>query len=122
MDAMNMTDLKPGTYWTNKKGSKTASIILELKQQCSFNCLSIQEYFRNGQRVESFSLEIPDGKLWKAIASGTTIGYKRLLRFPTVNAKSVRIRTNSSRDNPEISEIGLYSLPERLIPVDIQKY
>ncbi len=117
----NMTDSKPGTYWTNKKGSKTASIILELKQQCSFNCLGIQEYFRDGQRVESFSLEIPDGKSWKTVASGTTIGYKRLLRFPTVHAKSVRIRINSSRDNPEISEIGLYSLPERLIPVEIQK-
>ena len=118
----NMTDSKPGTYWTNKKGSKTASMILDLKQQCSFNCLSIQEYFRDGQRVESFSLDIPDGKSWKTVASGTTIGYKRLLRFPSVNTRSVRITINSSRDNPEISEIGLYSLPERLIPVNLQKH
>ena len=112
----NMTDSKPGTYWTNKKGSTSASFIMELKEPSSFNCLSIQEYFRDGQRVDSFSLDIPIGKTWKTVASGTSIGYKRLLRFPRVNTQRLRIKITSSRDNPEISEIGLYSLPDRLIP------
>ena len=119
--AENMVDNKPGTYWTSKKGSNTASFILELQKPSSFNCLSIQENFRHGQRVESFLVEIPEGKTWKIIASGTTIGYKRLLRFPAVQNSSVRIRITSSRDNPEISEIGLYSLPDRLIPVVSEK-
>jgi len=112
----NMIDKKTGTYWTGKKGRSSASFIIELKKLSSFNCLSIVENFRNGQRVESFLVEIPEGKSWKTIASGTTIGYKRLLRFQTVFASKVQIRITASRDNPEISEIGLYSLPERLIP------
>ena len=115
---LNMIDNKAGTYWTGKKGSTQASFIVELRQASSFNCLGISEYFRNGQRVESFVAEIPEGKSWKVIASGTTIGFKRLLRFPSVFSKLVRIRITASRDNPEISEIGLYSLPERLVPGD----
>ena len=117
----NMTDNKPGTYWTNKKGSRSASFIVQLKKPSYFNCLGIREYFRDGQRVESFVVEVPDGKSWKTIASGTTIGYKRLLRFPGVNADMIRFRITSSRDNPEISEIGVFSLPGRLIPLNSQK-
>jgi len=116
-----MTDHKTGTYWTTKKGSTTASFIMELKKASAFNCLGIQENIRHGQRVESFVLEIPEGKSWRVVASGTTIGYKRILRFPEVKASRVRVRISSSRWNPEISEIGLFSLPERLIPVTLQK-
>ena len=119
--AENMTDHNPLTYWTCKKGSTSASFIMELKQISGFNCISIQENIKNGQRVESFLVEIPDGKSWKVIASGTTIGYKRLLRFPRVQAGMARIRITSSRGNPEISEIGLFLIPERLVPVTSQK-
>jgi len=117
----NMIDNNSLTYWTTKKGSNTASFIIELKEQASFNCLGISEFFKDGQRVENFLVEIPEGKSWKIIASGTTIGYKRLLRFPSVFTNILRIRITSARDNPEISEIGLYSLPERLIQVTSQK-
>jgi len=117
----NMIDNNPKTYWTSKKGSTKATFILELQKIYFFNCLKIQEYIRHGQRVESFVVEIPEGKSWKVIASGTTIGYTRLLRFQGVHSNMIRIRILSSRDNPEISEIGLFSLPERLIPVISQK-
>ena len=40
------------------------------------------------------------------MASGTTIGYKRLLRFPPVTARAVRLRILSSRLNPTIAEFG----------------
>ncbi|MCX6286398.1 MAG: discoidin domain-containing protein [Bacteroidetes bacterium] len=116
-----MVDNKAGTYWTGKKGSKAVAFIVELKKPSLFNCLSIAENFRNGQRVESFLVEIPEGKSWTVVASGTTIGYKRLLRFPSVHTNRVRIRLTAARDNPEISEIGLYALPDRLIPVTSPK-
>lgn len=117
----NMTDSKPATYYSIRKNSHQPSFIIELKKQSSFNCILLQENFRNGQRVEEFKIEIPDGKSWKTIVAGTTIGYKRLLRFPTVQSARIRISITSSRDNPEISEIGIFSLPERLIQVSSQK-
>ena len=48
----------------------------------------------------------------KEVASGTTIGYKRLLRFPAVMASRVRLRILASRWSPVISKIGLYKQAE----------
>jgi alpha-L-fucosidase len=72
----------------------------------------LQEEIRVGQRVEKFALEYNDHGQWKEIASGTTIGYKRLIHFPAVTTKAVRLRILSSRLNPTIAEFGLYKLVE----------
>ena len=61
-----------------------------------------------GQRVEKFSFEYLDGSTWKTITSGTTIGYKRLLRFIPVKAQQFKLKIEASRLNPTISELGLY--------------
>lgn len=75
----------------------------------TISILSIQEDIRAGQRVESFVLEYLDGNgVWQIATSGTTIGYKRLLRFDPVTASRFRIRFCSVRDVPVISQIGLY--------------
>jgi alpha-L-fucosidase len=44
-----------------------------------------------GQRIEASEVERWDGRAWVPIASGTTIGYKRLLRFPNVTTDKVRL-------------------------------
>jgi alpha-L-fucosidase len=63
--------------------------------------------------VEKWVLEAPgDGNEWKQVAEGTTIGYKRLVRFAPVTARRVRLRVLSSRLNPVIAKIGLYKLAE----------
>ena len=54
-----------------------------------------------GQRVEQFKLEAWDGQAWKEFAKATTIGYKRLLRFPAVTASKVRLTILDARDSPD---------------------
>lgn len=104
-------DGKDNTYW--KMSSKTAPYVLEFKmdQAKKFDVLSLQENLAMGQRVESFTLEYKVGEDWKKITEGSTIGYKRLLRFPAVTAKEVRLTILSSRLQPAIAEIGLYLRP-----------
>jgi len=64
-----------------------------------------------GQRVEKFSLEVKDAKgNWKKVTEGTTVGHKRLLKFPVETAKEVRLIISEVRAVPAISEIGLYRL------------
>ncbi|KAL5541648.1 hypothetical protein UlMin_009358 [Ulmus minor] len=42
-----------------------------------------------GQRIIEFHLEILDAdEKWKNVANGTTVGYQRLLQFPTVKSES----------------------------------
>jgi alpha-L-fucosidase len=90
----------------------TMMIELMLKGEKTFDVLSLQEDIRVGQRVEQFVFEVEDHGNWVQVASGTTIGYKRLLRFPPVTVRRARLRILSSRLNPVIERIGLYKLAE----------
>lgn len=96
------------TYWTTKGKDSTSVIELDLKTTSTFDVISLQENITVGQRVERFNLEYWDGQAWKMAAKGTTIGYKRLIKFDPVTAKKVRLNIESSRLNPTISQFGLY--------------
>jgi alpha-L-fucosidase len=82
-----------------------------LRQKSTFNSLMLQEYIALGQRVESFAVEQWDGRAWVPIASGTTIGYKRLLRFSPVTADSIRIHIRHAKASPTIFRIGVFVHP-----------
>jgi alpha-L-fucosidase len=107
-----LVDGNKDTYLTTMGMDTSATIDILLKEEKTFDVLSLQEEIRVGQRVERFVLEAREGKKWKEVASGTTIGYKRLIRFPAVTARELRLRILSSRLNPAIAEFGLYKLAE----------
>ncbi len=101
-------DSKYQTYFTTKGNDSTTVITIELVKQQTFNVLLLQENIAVGQCIEKFVLDFFDGKEWKKITEGTTVGYKRLLRFEPVIANKLRLMIQSSRLNPTIAEIGIY--------------
>ncbi|MCX6567419.1 MAG: alpha-L-fucosidase [Candidatus Aminicenantes bacterium] len=107
----NILDDDPDTFWTTPEGGEKAEIEIDLSAPAEFDRLVLQEYIRAGQRVEGFSLDIEDGGAWKPLARGTTIGFKRILRFPPVSARKVRLVVEKSRTNPMLSSFGLYRSP-----------
>ena len=70
-----------------------------------------QELIRLGQRVKSFTVEAWVDNAWKEVAKGTTVGYKRIIRFPSLNTSKVRFTINASKACPLISNIGIYNAP-----------
>jgi len=70
----------------------------------------LQENIAEGQRVESFRLEAESGGAWKEFAKGTTVGFKRLLRFPEVKAPKVRLTIVEARTIPTFSRLGLFKM------------
>ncbi len=107
-DASMAVDGDGATYWTPADGTIQASLEIDLGQPTAFDCAMVQEMIATGQRVERFKLEAWDGQTWKPIAEATTIGHKRLLRFPEVTASKVRLTILDSRDTPTIREFGLF--------------
>jgi len=108
--ALAMDDNKD-TYWATDDNETTASITIDLGKPTLFNRFLAQEYIRLGQRVKSFTVEaLVDGK-WKEVAKATTIGYKRIIRFPSVKATKVRFTITDSKSCPVISNIGIYNAP-----------
>ncbi len=104
-------DGKYSTYWTTDGKDTTATITFNLKKRTTFDVLLLQEEITVGQRIEKFELDYWTDNSWKQVITGTTVGYKRLLRFQPVTAKKVRLKIISSRLNPTIAEFGLYKRP-----------
>ena len=109
--AKAMTDDSWDTYWATADGVTSATITFDFKKPQLMNRIMLQEYIPLGQRVKKFAVEYLDGKTWRSVEQGeetTTIGYKRLLRFRTVEAKSVRVRIIDSRGPICLNNVGIY--------------
>lgn len=103
-----MLDGREATHFTTQSNDTSTVIKFNLKGEKTFNILLLQENIRIGQRIEKFLLEYEENGIWKKAAEGTTVGYKRLLRFQPVTSRKVRLTILSSRLNPTISEFGLF--------------
>ncbi len=104
----NTIDGDAGTYWSTDDSVRSASLVYDLKSPANFNCIMLREFIPLGQRAESFLVEAWKDGMWDSIAGGTTIGHKRLLRVPDMQAQRIRISITRSRACPLISEVGLY--------------
>ena len=109
------------TYWSTPEGVTTATLDITLKGLQRLNRLMLQEYIPLGQRVERFAVEYLDGKNWvslKVNEATTTIGYKRLLRFKTIQTKRLRIHFEKARGPLCINGLGAYYAPNALEKYD----
>ncbi|NLG50803.1 MAG: alpha-L-fucosidase [Chloroflexi bacterium] len=101
-------DGDPRTYWTTDPDVTQASIEFDLGQPATFSRMLLQEHVAVGQRVAEYSLEAWDGADWAEVVRGTTIGYKKLDRFPATTTNRVRLNILSARDCPTLQAFGLY--------------
>jgi alpha-L-fucosidase len=113
-DAVNAIDNNKETYWATDDAITNASLTIDFDKPTRFNRFLAQEYILLGQRVKAFTIEALINGNWKEITKGTTIGYKRILRFPTVTATQLRITITDSKASPVISNIAVYNAPQLL--------
>lgn len=72
------------------------------------NTFLIQEDIAKGQRVENFLVEAYSNGSWRHVAEGTTVGYKRLIRFSDTKAEKIRVTVRSARGKANILKVGLF--------------
>lgn len=109
--ASALTDDNFDTYWATEDGVTTADIEFSFDTPTWMNRMMLQEYIPLGQRVKAFVVEYLDKDTWlpvKLNEETTTIGYKRLLRFETVETKGMRIRITDARGPLCLSNVGVY--------------
>ncbi|MGJ7029659.1 alpha-L-fucosidase [Niabella hirudinis] len=106
-----LTDNNPETYWAAKDGTQGAIVEFELNGTKTINCLVLQEYIALGQRISGFTVEyLADGQ-WKQAARGSTIGYKKIVRFAPCSTGKIRLRLEAMA-SPLLSEAAAYEIPE----------
>ncbi|EJX06068.1 coagulation factor 5/8 type domain protein [gut metagenome] len=91
--------------WNPQSGD---SKVLKVNKNALVNTLMLQEDITKGQRVEDFLVEgYIDGQ-WTMLAEGTTIGYKRLVRFAPCQPEQIRVTVRSCRGIANLLKSGLY--------------
>ena len=96
---------KGSQEWTAQVGESKE---YDVKPGAMVNTFLIQEDITKGQRVEDFLVEVYSNGAWQYATEGTTIGYKRLLRFSDCQPEKVRVTIRGARATANISNVGLY--------------
>ena len=117
----NCIDGNTETYWATNDSVKSATLNIDFGKETSINRLLLQEYISLGQRVCQFTLEAEQNGNYKEIAAGTTIGYKRILRFNNITTSRVRISLKTDAPCLTLSNLGIYHAP-RLVADPVCKY
>lgn len=113
-EGKNTVDANQETFWTTEDNVKQGSVTLNFNEPISLNRFLVQEYIKLGQRVKSFTVEAFVNGEWKQLANQTTIGYKRILCFPTVKSDKIRFSVTDAKGSPVISNIEVYNAPQIL--------
>lgn len=110
-----LTDGNYDTYWATADGVSAATITIDFHKVQKVNRMMLQEYIPLGQRVEKFCVEYLNNGQWLPVDCGeetTTIGYKRLLRFKTIETRKLRVVFEKSRGELCINNVGVFYAPK----------
>lgn len=89
-------------------GKEGDSFEITMTENVPINTLMLQENIAEGQRIEEFTVEASINGVWETIAEGTTVGYKRLVRFNDIVADKLRVTINRTRADFSILRTGLF--------------
>ena len=104
---------KPDTVIeVDDSGDQTIHMIFAQAQK--INCIVIREDIRAGQRVGNFTINIA-GKTGSKEYHYTTIGNKRILTFPAIEANSIGIEFPGIGKAVRISELEAYLIDDHLV-------
>ena len=91
------------------------SIEVHLKKEVSLNALVLKENIQFGQRVIRFEMSGGnDLEHFEPIATGTTIGHKRIVKFPLQKLKYLKIKFIESKATPLLLAVEGYEFPHSL--------
>lgn len=80
----------------------------DIQKDALVNAFMIQEDISKGQRIESFLVEAYKDGSWIHMAEGTTVGYKRLIRFSDTRPERIRVTIRSARGVADVAAVGLF--------------
>lgn len=80
----------------------------DIQKDALVNTFMIQEDISKGQRIESFLVEAYKDGSWIHMAEGTTVGYKRLVRFSDTRPERIRVTIRSARGVANVAAVGLF--------------
>lgn len=101
-----LLDNRCDTVWT----PSSESWAFEFSARAPSKFLMLEEDIATGQRIERFTLSREHQGNWNEIASGGTVGARRILTIPEIAPETrLRLEIKASRALPRLTEIGLFT-------------
>ena len=96
---------------------------LRFDEPVTFDVIDLREDVgANGQRVEEFEVDVLDGDVWRELARGTTIGFRRLLRLDgACRTTGLRYRITRSRGPAPLAGLSLHRRPPLMRAPEIRR-
>ena len=84
---------------------------LDLGSPKTFDVIELREDLKLGQRIAAFHVQVEVDGVWQEFGMGFTVGHKRLLRGPLVEAQKVCVMITEAQYMPVLTKISLYKTP-----------
>ena len=108
------------TFWSPK--GLEDGLEIRLNEEIKINRFVIQEAIAtHSQRIEEIVLEAWIEDTWIEIARGTTVGYKKILRFPEVRTSGFRLCIPKFRHIPTVAEVTAHYVYPQLHLIHIEQ-
>jgi alpha-L-fucosidase len=80
----------------------------------------LQENLSKGQRVIEYVIEgsADGGRTWKKLYGGSSVGHKKIDRFPMIAVDRVRVRFVKTKATPDIVNFAVYNVKSKLKDMD----
>ena len=105
-----MTDGLKTSSWVSDAGLPI-HLELDLGSPKIFDVIELREDLKLGQRIAAFHVQVEVDGVWQEFGMGFTVGHKRLLRAPLVEAQKVRVTITEALSMPVLTKISLYKTP-----------
>jgi alpha-L-fucosidase len=104
----NLIDNIDSTYFATDDGVNNTEIELQFTKPTTVKYVTLQEYIQLGQRVKAFKIEIEKEGQWDTVATGTTIGYKRIVKLEPVECSKLRVSIVDSKSCPVLAAVKVF--------------
>ncbi|HRK33428.1 MAG TPA: alpha-L-fucosidase [Candidatus Hydrogenedentes bacterium] len=106
--AARVLDGDRNTFWTTDDDVTKAYVEISFPEQRTASHIVLQEYIELGQRILRFTVEARIDGAWRAVAKGTSIGWKRILRIEPATTDAMRIRIDEAKASPMLASLSIY--------------
>ena len=96
------------TYWATNDGAARAVLEVDMEGPVQINAAEIGEAMGRESNVQDYKIEGQVDSDWKLLAQGTTIGERKVDRFPSVTVWKVKLTILKAQPYAAIRKFGLY--------------
>lgn len=106
--AGRLVDGDANTSWSAGSGTTSATLEIDLVRPARCSVIRLQEPIALGQTIERFAVDAILPHETKRLASGSTIGYCRLVRTPPTQVQRLRISVASALGEVRLASVAIF--------------